>query len=361
MASFAQSMIGVEWAYPLKRQSAYGTPNPDADINQTHPFDGQDIIEHNPNMSDNSAQFGRGHEFATRLDIMSWDTMMRRGFTATTKVLGFGFANHLGKKTTTNLGGAPSGYSHNMEYQDHNGSGYYSSGRQQPVFTVVERVTSGYIRKFPDMQIKSLELTAQLNDWLRMTIECQGSGRKTSPSSFNFPDQSASEGERLRFGSLTFNHGPSGFEADESCSMRSFRWRSEYQYFEVDGYCPGSGYLTTDDPGSGQVRNKLEFGRRVVVFEFVARADDLTTLFDRLEDRTEVTATLTFEGGVISGANNHSLIIRMPRIRYQRVPIGTDGDLIVYNVMGLMLYDGDLENPFEVTVISDETGYLVSS
>jgi hypothetical protein len=356
--SFAQSMVGVQWAYPVKRQSAYAPANPAGDIVSSHPFDGTDIIEHVPNMSDNTAQFGRGHEFATRLDIMSWDSMMRRSFTATTKILGWAFAFHLGKLTTGALGGSPAAYSHVMEYQDHLGTGYYGSGRQQPVFTVVEQTAAGHQRTFPSMAIKAVELTAQLGDWLRMTIECQGSGMKTAAvSGFTFPDQSISEGERLRMAQLTFTHDA----VDISCDVRSMRFRSEYQYFEADGYCPGSGYLSSGDPNSGQIRNRLEFGRRAVLFEFVTRADNLQTFFDAMEDRTEIAATLEFEGGVISGANNHKLTLDLPRLRYRAVPIGTDGDLITYQVQAVLLYDSTMLNPFEVTVVSDETGYLVSS
>jgi hypothetical protein len=359
---FAQSIVGLQWAFPVKRQSAYATANPELDIVETHPFEGADIIEHNPNMSENSAQLGRGHEFATRLDIMTWDTMMRRSFTATSKIVGWAMAFHLGKLTSTNLGGSPSAYQHVMEYQDHNGAGYYSSGRQQPVFTVVEQVTSGYIRKFPSMQIKAVEMTAQLGDWLRLTVEAQGSGMKTTLSGFSFPDQSVAEGERLRFAGLTFNHqAVGGGTTDISCDVRSFRFRSEYQYFENDGYCPGSGYLTSADANSGQIRNKLEFGRRACLLEFTVRADASDDLFDRLEGRTEMEAELIFTGGVISGANAHKVTLDLPRIRYRAVPIGTDGDLIVYNVQGLLLYDGTMLNPFEVTVVNVTPAMLVSS
>lgn len=358
---FAQSIIGINWAYPKKRQSAYATANPNADITLSHPFEGADIIEHNPNMSDNSAQLGRGHEFATRQDIMSWDSMMKRTFTATTKILGVMWANHLGDLSTTPLNGSPSAYQHDMEYQDFNGAGYYGSGRQLPVFTVVEQVTSGYIRRFPSMLVKAIELNAQLGDWLRATVECQGSGVKETLSGFSFPDQSVSEGERLRFASLTFSHGSQGGATDVSCDVRSMRFRSEYQLFEQDGYCPGSGYLTAATPASGQIRNKLEFGRRACMLEFTVRADENTTLFTRLEAQTLLEATMTFEGGTISGANKHKLVITVPSMKYKAVPIAADGDLIIYNVQALIFFDGGIDNPFTVRVVSDETGYLVAS
>jgi hypothetical protein len=357
----AQSMVGIEWAFSLKRQSAYATANPTGDIDQTHPFEGTDIVDHVPNMSDNANQFGRGHEFATRLDIMSWDTQLRRTFTATSKILGWAMAFHLGKITSSNLGGSPSAYQHVMEYMDPAGAGYYSSGRQQPVFTVVEKTTSGYIRKFPSMQIRAVELTGQLNDWVRMTCEMQGSGVKTTLGSFTFPDMSVSEGERMRFSGLTFSHGATGGASDISCDVRSFRFRTEYQYFEADGYCPGSGYLTTGNPATGQVRNKLEWGRRAVVFEFTVRADANTTLFTRLEGSTELEATLTFEGATISGANEHKLILSIPTMKYRAVPISTDGDLVVFNVQAAVFYDGDDDNPFTVTVVNTTPAYATAS
>jgi hypothetical protein len=358
---FAQSIVGLQWAYPIKRQVAYATQNPDVDITQSHPFEGADIVEHAPNMTDNSAQLGRGHEFATRADLLSWNSMFKRSFTATTKILGWASAFHCGSVTTTGLGGSPSAYQHVMVYQDPFGTGYYGSGRQQPVFTVLEKVTSGMTRRFPSMSVKAIELTAQLGDWLRLAVECQGSGMKSVVTGFSFPDQSVSEGERLRFASMTFSHGVSGAEADISCDVRSIRFRSEYSYFENDGYCPGSGYLTTADANSGQIRNKLEFGRRACLVEFVVRADNTTTLLDRLEARTEVTATMTFVGATISGANAHKLIVRIPRVRYKAVPIAADGDLITYQVQGLLLYDATLANPYQITVVSDQTGLLVSS
>jgi hypothetical protein len=292
---------------------------------------------------------------------MSWDSMMKRTFTATTKILGWAFAFHLGSLSTTALGGSPSAYSHEMEYQDPFGSGYYGSGRQIPAFTVVERVTSGYYRRFPSMVVKAIELNGQIGDWVNMTVECQGSGMKTTLTGFTFPSQADSEGERLRFSSMTFDHGSVGAPADVSCDVRSIRFRTEYQMFEQDGYCPGSGYLTSGDPTSGQIRNKLEFGRRAVMLEFTVRADENTTLFTRLEAGTELEATMTFEGGLISGANRHTLMISVPKLKYRAVPIGTDGDLIVYNVQALVMYDDGIDNPFTVTVDSDETGYLVAS
>lgn len=147
----AESTVQLQWAFSMKRQSSYATANPDVDIDKSHPMTAADFGEHVPNMSDNANMFGKGHEFATRNEILSWDTRFRRSFQATTRMVGWAFAFHAGSVTTSSLGGSPEAYQHIIEYQDPIGVGYYGSGRQQPVTTVVEQSHAGLIRRFPSM------------------------------------------------------------------------------------------------------------------------------------------------------------------------------------------------------------------
>jgi hypothetical protein len=365
-----ESAVNLAWAYSNKRQSAYATASPNADIDQSHPFIGADMGEHTPNSSDNAEHFGKGHEFATRNEILSWDTMFRRQFHATTKIVGWALAFHTGSVSTTNLGGSPAAYSHEFEYQDPNGSGYYGSGRQQPAVSIIERVATDLVRKFPSMTVKAVELAGADNDWITLTVEMQGSGAMSElvPSSYTFPDSTTTDdtagGEGrglLRNAALTFEHGVSGALNDESCDIKNWRWRSEMQYFEQEGYCPGSGYLTSGDPTSGQIRNKLEFSRRAVLAEFTIKAARSATWFDRLRSNTRLVADITVEGPTISGANRHSITLTMPEMIYRAVAIGADGDLITYAVNGVIMYNQTLGNPWTATVVNRTSAYLVSS
>lgn len=351
-----ESVVGLHWAYTNKRQSAYATPNPTGDITESHPFEGADFADHIPNMSDNANQFGKGHEFATRNAILSWDVRFRRTFQATTKMLGWAFAFHTGKVTTTAAG---TGFQHVFEYQDPNGVGYYGSGRQQPVTTVIERVHSGLARMWPSSQVMAVEITGQLNEWVRMALEIIGSGKYTDATGFTFPV--AVEGSLLRHAGLLFEHGPSATLADESCDIDSFRFRSEYAYDEIGGYCPGSGYQVSGVPDSGQIRGKLEFTRRAVTFEFVARAKTNSSIITRLINQTDLKALLTITGAQLSGVHNHSVIINIPRLRYRAAPINVAGDVITFAVSTVVMYDPGLDNPWEVTVKNEVPAYLVSS
>jgi len=363
----AQSVVGIAWAYPLKRQSAYATATPNGDLTQSHPFTGADFGEHTPNVSTNEEHYGKGHEFATRKEILSWDSMFRRQFHATTKIVGWGAAFHLGDVTTTPLGGGA--YNHLMEYQDPNGTGYYGSGRQQPVFTIMERSTSALVRQFPSMQIKAFELSGQLNDWAILTLEMQGSGMMTriAPSSYTFPDSTdeafGGEGSGLlRNASLLFEIGVSGSLGDASCDVRQYRFRSEYQYFEAEGYCPGSGYLTSGDPNSGQIRNKLEFSRRAVSLEFQLQAGTDNTIFEWLEQNTFLTGQLTLSSGEIGGSGvDHEVLLTVPSLKYATIPIGTDGDLITFAVATQVFYNQSEANPFTIRVRNSTDEYLASS
>lgn len=353
----AESTVQLQWAFSLKRQSAYATANPDVDITESHPMTAADLGEHTPNMSDNAQMFGKGHEFATRNAILSWDTRFRRGFQANTKMAGWAWAFHCGKIATTALGGSPVAYQHVIEYQDPTGSGFYGSGRQQPVTTVIEQAHSGLLRRFPSMLVRAVEMTGALNDWVQLIVELQGSGFMAKTPAFSMP--TASEGALLRTGSLTFTDS---VEGDVSCDIRSFRIRSEFSYFENEGYCPGSGYNVSGDPTSGQIRNKLEFSRRAFMLEFQVAANATNGQYiTRLEQQTNVGAVLRLQGDLISGANHHSFEIDIPAMQYSAVPIAADGDLIVYNVTAMVFYDAALDNPFEITIVNVTPTYIVSS
>lgn len=356
-----ESTVALQWAYPVKRQSAYATVQPNADLTQSHPFEGADFGEHVPNMVDNAALFGKGHEFATNLYMLSWDTRFRRTAFLTSKLAGWALAFHCGKVTTSAAG---SGFSHVFEYQDHTGTGYYGSGRQQPVMTIIEKSTSGLQRKFRSMLIGALEMSGNLNDFCRIAVDMVGSGymERITPGTFTFPTgAAAAEGERLRNTAMLFEVGETGSLADVSCDIRSWRFRSEYSLAEDDGYCPGSGYLTTGDPTSGQIRNRLEFLRRAVLLEFVVRASSSNTIFTQLEGQVELAANITLTGSEISVGVDHEVFINVPRLRYRAIPIGADGDLVTYSVQTVVMYDDTLANPFEITVVNTTPSYLVSS
>lgn len=360
-----ESTVGLRWAFSSKRQSAYATPLANSDLTLSHPFEGADFGEHTPNITDNAALFGKGHEFATDLFLLSWDTRFRRTTFLTTKIAGWAFAFHTGKVTTSTAG---PGFQHIFEYQDPYGTGYYGSGRQLPVTTIIEQATSGLIRKFPSMLVSAVELTGNMNDFCRCAIDLIGSGAMTrvtvggSPPAMTWPTGAAAgEGTRLRNTAMLFEHGPSGSSplSDLSCDIRSWRFRSEHALAEEDGYCPGSGYLTPGDPASGQIRNKLEFLRRAVTLEWVVRASADNTVFTRLEGMVELSAVITLNGGDIGiGPNDHEVIINVPKLKYRAVPIGSDGDVVIFSISTAVIYDDTLANPYEVTVVNDQATYL---
>jgi hypothetical protein len=470
-----ESAVGIQWAYSDKRQSAYPIPNPPADIDQSHPFEGTDIGDHAVNMVDNAALYGKGHEFATREYLLSWDTRFRRQCFLTSKIAGWGFAFHTGKVTTLPLGGTA--FQHVMEYQDPNGAGYYGSGRQLPVTTIIERVTSGMVRRFPSMLVSAIELSGSMNDFCRCAMDLVGSGamnrlpmsgavggsaiigsgangtvtvtddvvgdsaktievvvapgasaalgaaitgdaitvtlgttavagtpdptKNTATlvaaavhalagvtavasgtgitpltnaeppkgfagggTAFVFPTgEDANEGERLRNTAMLFEVGPEGeaVPPENSCDVRSWRFRSEYALAEADGYCPGSGYFIPGNPLSGQIRNKLEFLRRAVLLEWVVRASSDNTIFTQLEGLVNLSAKITLTGAAIAGSAFHEVVIDVPAINYRAIPIGVDGDLITYSVQTVIRWSDDLQNPYEVSINNDTPEYLVAS
>lgn len=172
-----ESAVGLRWAYSNKRQVSYVAALANGDLDQSHPFEGVDIGDHVVNMADNAALYGKGHEFATREYLLSWDTRFRRASFLTTKLAGWGFAFHTGVDSVSPLDvGPPAAYRHVFEYMDPFGTGYYGSGRQLPVTTIAEQVTSNLVRKFPSMLVSAIELTGSLNDFCRIAMDLVGSG-----------------------------------------------------------------------------------------------------------------------------------------------------------------------------------------
>lgn len=356
-----ESTVAISWAFSKKVEPTYGVAlNPTSQIDQSHPMLGADIADHVPAFSDNAAFYGKGHEFATRNELLSWDVKFRRQFHATSSMLAWAFAFHTGRiVATTPLAGAPSGYSHSMIFNDvMTGTSYGGvSRRQQPSTTIVERVTSGLARIFPGCVVQAVEVTGQIGQWLQLSLDMVGSGKKTDGTGFSFP--TATEGSLLKHASLTFMTGPSG-ATNISADVRSFRFRSEMQLADQEGYYPGSGYNVSGDPTSGQVRGKLEFTRRAVLFEAVVTATSSTQYHGWLEGNSLQAATLTIDGASINAGYKHQLKIELPQLKYRAVPIQTDGDLITYSIQTVVFYDSGITAPYRVTVQTDQTSYLVT-
>ncbi len=98
-----------------------------------------------------------------------------------------------------------------------------------------------------------------------------------------------------------------------------------------------------------------------MLFEFVARAKSNSQIVARLDNQDDLKVLMTITGDVISGANNHKVIINIPRLQYRATPINVNGDVITFAVSTVVFYDATLDNPWEATVVNDVPTYLVSS
>ena len=100
-----------------------------------------------------------------------------------------------------------------------------------------------------------------------------------------------------------------------------------------------------------------------MVFEFVVKAPSTNNqIFDRHEQSVTLQARLTVTGEQIASSGfYHQLVINVPQLRYRSVPVGADGDQVIYSVTTIVMYDQTEANPWTAQVQNQFSSYLTSS
>lgn len=169
----------IRGGFSTKKQTAYGTAVTDVDITEAHPYEGNQI-DFTVEKIDDKDQAGKGNEFPTWQANTTCSTQGTMNFHASSYILGFGFALVNGKLVTSQPDdvGAPDTYEHECSMMDIDDP---AVGKQLPCFTYVEQLSTEHQRKYRDMLVKSLAISGQTGEHLKLNLELLGSGhRETS-------------------------------------------------------------------------------------------------------------------------------------------------------------------------------------
>lgn len=343
--------VCIDVAYTNKKQSAYGTGVGDADLTEAHPFIGDDNVEVVTEKYDDREEFGKGHEFPTQQHNLVADTRLKRSFEASSRMLAWALAFLAGDITTTQPDGtgAPNTYQHVIKPMDIDDSGV---GKQLPVTTIVEALTSFRKRKFRDMLVKSVTLKGELKKQLQLELELVGSGHYED-STLSMPTPASSS--FLRMADVTFTIGSD----DVSAKLISFEFKHDNELAEDLGYHPGSGYLDATS-GAPQIRGKLEVTKRGVTLK--ARVlMEAETLDGYQKANTEKAITIVAEGATIESTYKHKLTLEMPVSWLKATPIAREGNLMVYDIEFNVGWSESDSAPWKATIINDVASYLAAA
>lgn len=337
----------IKGGFATKKQTAYGTAVTDVDITEAHPYEGNQI-DFTVEKIDDKDQAGKGNEFPTWQANTTCSTQGTMNFHASSYILGFGFALVNGKLVTSQPDdvGAPDTYEHECSMMDIDDP---AVGKQLPCFTYVEQLSTDHKRKYRDMLVKSLALSGQTGEHLKLGLELLGSGHWET-SSITMP--SLVQTSFLRFVDIQFDYDGTPLSAQ----LKDVNFKHVNTLAENDGYFPGSGILNETD-GAPQVRGRCLCSARSVelTFKMLIKNFDLET--DMLNN-TEKAITITAEGSTIETTYKHKLVLELPKVILKATKLGESDGFFVFDVETTILWDSTLNAPYKATIQNNVPEYL---
>lgn len=278
---------------------------------------------------DDSAEVGKGHEYATQTFTTQWDVSGQIEKYATSQFLAWAFAFAFGKVTVSGEGP----YTYVMTPINPNAG----DGVELPYFTAVQQLQPTIPIQdimMPGCAVEelALEMTyapGRANH--RATVSWVGSGKFTKPSGLTAPALLAEN--RLNFSAasvVTLN----GINYLSTKDIISINWGWKNNIMLDAGFYPGSGFQTENDANSGQIRGRLEVGSRAPTFTFVARLRAGSAEFAALQARTIGPATIT-----IPADANNSVSLVHPLVSFTALELGETNGFTDVRVTVTPLYD----------------------
>jgi len=344
-----QRDVAIKTAFSTKKQSAYGTKLADVDIDKAHPLHGSENIENPFEKFDDAEQFGKGHEFPTYQKNLTADSRVSRSADASSFLLGWVMAFGCGKITTSqpDSSGSPNVYEHEIKPMNIDDP---TVGKQLPVTTIVEEITSFKKLLFRDMLVSEFTISGELKKQLQLAFSLIGSGHYEN-STLTMPGLTSVS--FLKMPGVSFTVGTKNFSPE----LLNFSFGFKNELAEDLGYHPGSGFLTSGDPSTPQIRGKLPVTKRSVNFSFECLTED-NDLRQYMELNAEKAITLTAEGSTIENSYKHKLVLSLPKTWIKAVPLGREGNFLKYQVEVKIGWDATSGAPFVATITNDVAAYL---
>lgn len=330
----------VQWAFATKKQSAYGTPVADEDLDFSYPFKGPDILERDPTVVTDEDKMGDGHEWETQQITEYWNAKLKRSFDLTSFMAAWVATYGLGAVSSA-LVSTSLAYQHTCKFSDPD-----VDSHQLPIATVVEKLSSGIKRKIRDLVVADFTISGEGKNRLQLEMNLMGSGHKET-SALSLP--ALTLGTFLRMSALQFEIGVASSEVDVSTRLRKWSLKVNNNLLEDDGY----------HPGSGQYRGRCLYGKRTVEFNFTLEMDTSALVeLTHLENSQELKAIITVQDTLIEETFYNEMIITIPKLKYRMVPVTIENGKQVFNVECNVFYDSGLGGPLEIKVTNTQENFL---
>ena len=343
---FVPRKAGLRGAFSTNQQSAYGTAL--TTLTHAHPYDGS-IFDFTCNKKTNAEQVGKGTEHPTRVRNTSCSSGATLKFDGSSFIIGFLFAFALGDVTTTQPDeiGAPNVYQHEIKEMKIDNP---AIGRQLPVTTFVDQISTAWQYLYRDVLVKSVELSGQLEEDIVAAGEFLGSGyfekvaiSMPGPVSTSF----------ISFSDLDVIYGGTSIAA----KIQSFNFKHINEINEKHGYHPGSPTLDWITSNPPQCRGRAFTKKRSNELKIRVEAED-DSLHDAMLNNTESAVTITGTGDLIEDIYHHKVEIIIPKTVIKVSKLGEQEDSFVYDLDFTNLYDETLEAPHKVIVTNNIPSYL---
>ena len=339
----------------VKKQTAYATALADSDISKIVLFNSPDITSHEATVIDDVDKLGKGHDWATEQQLESLATKRNFSWDANSLNLPWALGLQLGAVTTT-VAEASKAWQHVFKYID-----AVSSGRQNPVTSIIEKVGGWETRKIPSLAGNTLKLSGELEKRIKLEFGMIGSGQIltsaiTAPSgnpvaTCYFINQMCVLSLGNKGGGLT----------DAGADFHSWEVELNNNLQEALGYYPNSGFNTSGDPTSGAIKGRCEFGKRTCVLRLKIRVKTGSTVHAQLLAGTHLAATIVATGPLVPTAATakYSFTLDFKDFTYKTMSVETVGDgILVFSLEATPMYDATNVGPLAATVVTDQQSFL---
>jgi hypothetical protein len=277
-----------------------------------------------PGTEDDSAEYGKGHEFATQIFLTQYDAVVPLEKYGSSQFLAWAFAFALGKVVMS--GSSPYVYAVTPMVPA-------TDGLELPYLSYVEQTPgTDEDRLLVGCQIEEVQVFINSGPGrqnCRVQVTLAHSGILTLPSAITIP--AATTENLLPAGTAAITINGTDYVANKNIVSVQFGWKNNIQL--SDGFFPGSGFQTAGDATSGAVRGRMEYGARAANFSFVARANSSSPEYAALIALTSGTAVVNLSQG-----SSHIFQATFQKMPYRAVRRGDLNGLCTVEVTGDPMY-----------------------
>lgn len=331
----------------LKQQAAYGTAIGNADLTFSHPFTGDGFIKPTFTKFNDADSMGKGDEWPRTQGNLTCDVQLSRTFDGSNVALARAFAFSMGKVSTTQPDplSAPNTYEHTIEYMD-----IKTLGLQLPCSTAVEKTADYRDYLFRDLVTKAVKLNGTLGKQITVQVDEIGSGYYEQATLTDFPEVMPVSFLKTADATITID------STDISAGLRSISFNLTNELDEAGGYHPGSPKLP-QSMGRFQVRGHCLLKKRKVELTFKIKMENDDLNEDMLLN-TERAIVLSAVGDTIEDTYNYKFELIVPRAKFQKVEVGVEDGMLIYDCSVLLIYDPTIKAPFKIRVTDTTPEYL---